>query len=69
MIIKRKRFIYLPSKEERMSDLQFLYKVSHKSTTKKVDFRIKYNVKISKQRKKTNEMCSFNKYSTKNPVS
>ena len=52
---KKKKFIYLPSKEERMSDLQFLYKVSHKSPTKKVDFRNKYNIKSAKERKKTNE--------------
>ena len=53
---KKKKFIYLPSKEERMSDLQFLYNVSHKSPTKKVDFRNKYNIKSAKQRKKTNEI-------------
>ena len=39
-----------------MSDLHFLYKVSHKSPTKKVDFRIKYNIKSVKQRKKANEI-------------
>ena len=35
-----------------MSDLHFLYKVSHKSPTKKVDFRIKYNIKSANKGKK-----------------
>ena len=49
---KKKEFIYLPSKEERKNDLQFLYKLSHKLPSKKLDFRIKYNIKSAKQRKK-----------------
>ena len=49
---KKKEFIYLPSKEERKNDLQFLYKLSHKLPTKKLDFRIKYNIKSAKQRNK-----------------
>ena len=51
---KKKKFIYLPSKEERMRDLQFLYKVSHKLPIKKTDFRTKYNIKSAKERKKNN---------------
>lgn len=49
---KNKKFIYLPSKEERMVDLQFLYKVSHRLPLKKTDFRIKYNIKSAKSQKK-----------------
>ena len=53
---KKKKYIYLPSKEERTRDLQFLYKVSHKLPIKKVDFRNKYNIKSAKQRKKNDEI-------------
>ena len=49
---KKKEFIYLPSKEERKNDLEFLYKLSHKLPKKQLDFRIKYNIKSAKQRKK-----------------
>ena len=49
---KKKKDVYLQSKEERMRDLQFLYKVSHNLPIKQVDFRIKYNIKSAKQRKK-----------------
>ena len=52
---KKKKYIYLPSKEERMRDLQFLYKVSHKLPIKKIDFRNKYNIKSVTQRKKINK--------------
>ena len=48
----KKKFIYLPSKEERMNDLQFLYKVSHQMPRKKIDFRNKYNIKSAIQRQK-----------------
>ena len=53
---KKKKYIYLPSKEERTRDLQFLYKVSHKLPIKKVDFRNKYNIKSAKQRKKNDKI-------------
>ena len=49
---KKKKFIYLPSREERMNDLQFLYKVSHQIPWKKIDFRNKYNIKSATQRQK-----------------
>ena len=49
---KKKKFIYLPSREERMNDLQFLYKVSHQIPRKKIDFRNKYNIKSAKKRQK-----------------
>ena len=49
----KKKFIFLPSKEERISDLQFLYKLSHKIPLKKVDFRNKYNIRSAKVRNKS----------------
>ena len=51
---KKREFIYLPSKEERTQDLQYLYNVSHKLPIKKVDFTIRYNIKSAKQRNKKN---------------
>lgn len=50
---KKKKFVYLPSEEERINDLQFLYKVSHKMPVKKLDFRNKYNIKSALQRNKS----------------
>ena len=49
---KKKKFVYLPSEEERIKDLQFLYKVSHKLPVKKLDFRNKYNIKSAFHRNK-----------------
>ena len=50
---KKKKFVYLSSEEERINDLQFLYKVSHKMPTKKLDFRNKYNIKSAMHRNKS----------------
>ena len=52
-IKKKKKFVYLPSEEERINDLQFLYKVSHKMPVKKLDFRNKYNIKSALHRNKS----------------
>ena len=52
----RNKFKYLKSREERVNDLQFLYKVSHGRPIKKRDFRIKYNIKNAKHNILENEM-------------
>ena len=43
--IDKKKYKYIKNKEERLEDLQFLYKLSHEKPKKKIDFRIKYNIK------------------------
>jgi hypothetical protein len=53
---KKKKNMFLPSREERINDLQFLYKVSHDMPKKKIDFRNKYNIKSATQRRKLNIM-------------
>ena len=52
----RNKFKYLKSREERVSDLQFLYKLSHEKPIKKRDFRIKYNIRNVKPNILENEM-------------
>ena len=52
----KNKFKYLKSKEERVSDLQFLYKVSHEKPRKKIDFSVKYNIKNTKNNILENEM-------------
>ena len=44
----KKRIKYIKEKEERINDLQFLYKISHERPKKKIDFRNKYNIQSSK---------------------
>jgi hypothetical protein len=64
----KNKFKYLKSKEERVSDLQFLYKVSHGKPLQKRDFRIKYNIKSAKPNILENEMIrNLSCYSVKNP--
>ena len=64
----RNKFKYLKSREERVSDLQFLYKVSHEKPLQKRDFRIKYNIKSAKPNILENEMIrSLSCNSVKNP--
>jgi hypothetical protein len=46
--IDKKKYKYIKNKEERLEDLQFLYKLSHEKPKKKIDFRIKYNIKSAK---------------------
>ena len=46
--VNKKRYKYIKDKEERVNDLQFLYKVSHEKPQKKIDFRNKYNIKSAK---------------------
>ena len=46
--INKKKYKYIKDKEERINDLQFLYKVSHEKPQKKIDFRNKYNIKSAK---------------------
>ena len=53
---KTKKNMFLPSKEERINDLQFLYKVSHEMPRKKIDYRSKYNIKSATVRRKLNIM-------------
>ena len=43
-----KKYKYIKSKEERVNDLQFLYKLSHEKPKKNLDFRNKYNIKSAK---------------------
>ena len=64
----KNKFKYLKSREERVSDLQFLYKVSHGKPQKKRDFRIKYNIKSAKPSILENEMIrNLSCNSVKNP--
>ena len=64
----KNKFKYLKSREERISDLQFLYKVSHGKPLQKRDFRIKYNIKSAKPNILENEMIrNLSCYSVKNP--
>jgi hypothetical protein len=44
----KRQYKYIKNKEERVNDLQFLYKVSHEKPPKKIDFRNKYNIKSAK---------------------
>ena len=44
----KRQYKYIKNKEERVNDLQFLYKVSHERPQKKIDFRNKYNIKSAK---------------------
>lgn len=58
---KKKKFVYLPSEEERINDLQFLYKVSHKIPAKRLDFRNKYNIKSALHRNKSDSEYNVSK--------
>ena len=44
----KKKYKYLKSKEERVNDLEFLYKVSHPKSKNKMDFRNRYNIRSAK---------------------
>ena len=59
--IKNKKILkHIRSKEERINDLQFLYRVSHEKPMKKVDFRNKYNIKSAKINIMKNDMIRNN---------
>lgn len=44
----KKKLQLIKSKEERINDLQFLYKLSHEKPKKKIDFRNRFNIKSAK---------------------
>ena len=59
--VKNKKIMkYIRRKEERINDLQFLYRVSHEKPIKKVDFRNKYNIKSGKTSIMENSMIRNN---------
>ena len=52
----KKRLKYIKSKEERINDLQFLYKLSHTKPPKTIDLSHRYNIKSAKSGLMKNDM-------------